>query len=166
MKVRFSPPKLQRNVTLLVIRALIPIGFVTSVTGKAENLQGGGGEGRVGTINLTSTIRRRWKCCHGVLSVSGECWVVNIEASLCQNLFEWEKKTRADGLVSGFQIVESGTFHYLNAWCRIGVDEPIRWLSKRNSSTKTEPQSPNQSSVHWSVPSLKLFVCLKCVTRL
>ena len=48
MKVRFSPPKLQRNVTLLVIRALMPIGFVTSVTGKAENLQGGGGGGAGG----------------------------------------------------------------------------------------------------------------------
>ena len=69
-------------------------------------------------------------------------------------------------LVPGFQIVESGTFHYLNAWCRIGVDEPIRWLSKKKSSTKTEPQSPNQSSVHWSVPRPNLFVRLKCVTRL
>ena len=36
------------------------------------------------------------------------------------------KKTRVDESVPGFQIVESGTFHYLNAWCRIRVDEPIR----------------------------------------
>ena len=57
---------------LLVIRALMPIGFVTSVTGKAENLRGGGEGGRQGTINLTSRIGRRWKCSHGVLSVSGE----------------------------------------------------------------------------------------------
>ena len=48
MKVRFSPPKLQRNVTVLVIRALMPIGFVTSVTGKAENLRRGGGRGGAG----------------------------------------------------------------------------------------------------------------------
>ena len=33
---------------MLVIRALMPIRFVTSVTGKAENLRGGGGEGAGG----------------------------------------------------------------------------------------------------------------------
>ena len=40
--------------------------------------------------------------------------------------------------VPGFQITESGTFHYLNAWNRIGVDEPIRWLSYENSSVSHE----------------------------
>ena len=40
--------------------------------------------------------------------------------------------------VPGFQIVESGTFHYLNAWNRIGVDEKIRWLSYKNSSVRNE----------------------------
>ena len=33
---------------MLVIRALMPIRFVTSVTGKAENLRGGGGGGAGG----------------------------------------------------------------------------------------------------------------------
>ena len=116
--------------------------------------------------NLTSRIRRHWKCSQGVLIVSRKWWVVNTEVSLCQNLRVVKENKIWSEPVSGFQITESGTFHYLNAWCRIGVDEPIRWLSKRNSSTKTEPQSPNQSSVHWSGPSVKLFVCLKCVTRL
>ena len=69
-------------------------------------------------------------------------------------------------IILDFLLPKLMTKLLLNAWCRIGVDKPIRWLSKRNSSTKTEPKKPNQYSVHWSVLSLKLFVCLKCVTRL
>ena len=34
--------------------------------------------------------------------------------------------------------MESGTFHYLNAWNRLRVKEPIRWLRKRNSSVSNE----------------------------
>ena len=55
------------------------------MVGKAGNL--GGGEGGWGTINLTSRIRRRWKCSPSVLFVSEEWWVVNTEASLCQKLW-------------------------------------------------------------------------------
>ena len=35
-------------------------------------------------------------------------------------------------------MVESGTCHYLNAWNRIGVDAPIRWLREKNSSVPHE----------------------------
>ena len=45
---------------------------------------------------------------------------------LCQNLCESQKKTKVDEPVPGFQIEENGTFHFLNAWNRLGVDEPIR----------------------------------------
>ena len=48
--------------------------------------------------------------------------------------------------VPGFQIVESGTFHYLNASNRIRVDEPIRWLKK-----KTRVDEPDSGEWHFQL---------------
>ena len=88
-----------------ILAGCLWIGFVTSVIGKAGNCRAGwGGGGRReswGTRNLTSRIRRRWKCSHGVLFVSEEWWVVSTGESLCRNLWEWLKKTRVDEPDSG-----------------------------------------------------------------
>ena len=62
---------------------------------------------------------------------NGESWILRrVSAGICAS------GKRKQELMS--LIVESGTFNYLNAPHRLRVDEPIRWLSYKNSSVRNE----------------------------
>ena len=57
---------------LLVLRELIANRFCYMIDWEGRELRGGGGGAGWVTRNLTSRIRKRWKCSHGVLFVSEE----------------------------------------------------------------------------------------------
>ena len=115
---------------LLVLRALIANRFFyicdwegrETERGGARRQEtlpvGSGGAGQIPTVSWSS-------------AGNGESWILRrVSAGICAS------GKRKQELMS--LIVESGTCHYLNAWNRLRVDEPIRWLSKKNSSVSNE----------------------------
>ena len=116
-------------------RALIANKFVTAVTGKAENLEPAGGGDNKPYQRDQEALEMFPRCLDRQRGmVSREYW----DESLPESVQMVEENKSWSEPVPGFQIVESGTFHYLNAWNRIGVDENDKSFSPWFKSIKIE----------------------------